>query len=148
MHRQSSHGNGAGSLLATPFGTGLAPALLRLWVGIMLITHGTGKVMGGMEKFTAGVTKLGFPAPEAFAWAAALSEFAGGIALVLGLGTRVACIFICCTMFVAAFVQNAGKPFSQQELAVTYLVLAIVIFIAGPGRYSIDALLTRSVRRT
>ncbi|HVZ39734.1 MAG TPA: DoxX family protein [Candidatus Kapabacteria bacterium] len=148
MLQQSSRGSRLGRLLAAPFGTGLALTLLRLWVGIMLITHGTGKVMGGMERFTAGVTKLGFPAPEAFAWAAALSEFAGGIALVLGLGTRVACIFISCTMFVAAFMQNAGKPFSQQELAVTYLVLAVVIFIAGPGRYSIDAFLARSSGRT
>lgn len=115
-----------------------AVLLLRLWLGAMMIVHGYGKVFGGLERFTAGVEKMGFPAPELFAWAAALSEFGGGILLILGLFTRPAAIFVTCTMFVAAFIRHMDDPFGKKELSITYLVLALILLITGPGRLSLD----------
>lgn len=127
------------SLLLDSFGTDTALLLLRAWLGAMFISHGVGKVFGDMTKFAAGVEKLGFPAPEAFAWAAALTEFAGGIAIIAGLGTRINAALGAVTMFVAGFLRHADDPFGKKELALTYLVLCFVLFITGPGRYSIDA---------
>jgi putative oxidoreductase len=120
--------------------------LLRVWLGAMMIVHGQGKVLGDNAKFMAGVAELGFPVPEFFGWAAALSEFVGGILLVLGFGTRITSIMVAITMAVAAFMGHAGDPFRVRELALTYLVLAIVVCLLGPGRVSIDAAIGR--RRT
>ncbi len=115
-----------------------AVLLLRLWLGGMMILHGYGKVFGGVDKLTERVESMGFPAPELFAWAAALSEFGGGILLIIGLFTRPAAIFVFFTMFTAAFIRHFDDPFGKKELALTYMVLALVLLIAGPGRFGMD----------
>lgn len=113
---------------------------LRLLMGAGIAFHGYGKIFGGfMEKFTQGVTTLGLPMPEAFAWAAALSEFAGGLLIMLGLGTRVAATFVFITMSVAAFMQHASDPFNVKEMALAYWTMAGTLILAGPGDYSLDA---------
>ena len=129
--------------LMRPIAFDAAAFILRLWIGSMGIYHGYGKLFGGMGKFTDGVVKMGFPLPEFFAWAAALSEFAGGIFLILGFGTRIWAIMMACTMAVAGFIRHADDPFKIQELALTYFAIAIVLFLLGPGRASIDALLAK-----
>lgn len=122
--------------------------VLRIWTGAMLILHGWPKVFGGMEKFATGVEKLGFPAPELFAWAAALSELAGGILIALGLYTRVSAVFVASTMFVAAFMRHIDDPFGRQELPITYLCIGIALMIAGSGRFSLDNMIRRAKRPT
>lgn len=129
--------------LTIPFAREQAVALVRIWLGAMMIMHGYGKVFGGMERFTESVAKLGLPMPEFFAWAAALSEFAGGIALILGLAMRPAAAMIFCTMAVAAFIRHADDPFKNKELPLTYLVISVALFLIGPGPYSLDSMLSR-----
>src|SRR5262245_13710552 len=92
------------------FRADLALLLLRLAGLGLALAHGWGKI----ERFATGqggrlvesVAKLGFPQPELFAWAAALSEFVGGLLVTLGLGTRVAAGFAAFTMGVAAFARH------------------------------------------
>jgi putative oxidoreductase len=43
----------------------------------------------------------------------------------------------------AAFVAHANDPFSKKELALAYALVALVLLVTGPGRYSIDARLER-----
>lgn len=117
-----------------------AIALLRVWLGAMGIVHGYGKVFGGMAKFTGGVATMGFPAPDVFAWSAGLTELVGGVLLIVGLGTRPIALLMAATMAVAGFIRHADDPFKNKELALTYLVLSIVVFLLGPGRYALDAL--------
>ena len=58
--------------------------ILRVLAGAGIAYHGYGKLFGGrMDKFAEGVAAMGCPMPEVFAWAAALSEVAGGILLAL-----------------------------------------------------------------
>jgi putative oxidoreductase len=130
-----------------PLAFDAAAFILRSWMGAMGIYHGYGKIFGGMEKFTEGVVKMGFPMPEFFAWAAALSEFAGGFFLILGFGTRPWALMIACTMAVAGFIRHADDPFKTQELALAYLAVVVVVFLLGPGRASIDGLLERRQER-
>jgi putative oxidoreductase len=112
-----------------------------------------------------GAANLGFPAPELFAWAAALSEFAGGIAVALGLGTRVAASFAAFTMGVAAFGRHKAhlhflnfigtkevpeetlKAWGNPEPALLFLLIMLAIVLAGPGGISIDRALSGSRRR-
>lgn len=118
---------------------------LRVSMGLGIsLFHGYGKVFGGrMEQFMEGVAKMGFPMPDLFAWAAALSEFLGGILIALGLGTRIAAFFVFSTMTVAAFVRHASDPFDVKEMALLYGTIAMAIMLIGPGRFSLDYLISK-----
>ncbi|MBC8144339.1 MAG: DoxX family protein [bacterium] len=122
----------------------IALLVLRLWTGAMMIMHGWPKVFGNMKGFTEGISEMGFPAPAVFAWAAALSELAGGLLLALGLYTRASATLVAATMFVAAFVKHLHDPFQRQELPITYLAIAIALLLLGSGRYSLDNMIRRA----
>lgn len=138
--------------------------ILRLAGLYLAVGHGWGKVIGlasGQSRFVEGVANMGFPLPIVFAWAAALSEFAGGIAIALGLFTRWAAALAAATMFVAAFVRHkaAGqllawlgiapasedvlKSWGNPELATVYFVVCASLALLGAGRFSVDARLGR-----
>lgn len=84
---------------------GLAPLLLRLYLGPIFILAGWKKLMT-IESTAAWFGNpdwgLGLPMPELLAWAASLTEFGGGIALLLGIGVRLVSIPLMLTMAVAA----------------------------------------------
>lgn len=134
-------GAGGGSAAAD---TGLL--LVRVFAGLSLaLAHGLGKLPPA-EGFVTGVEEMGFPLPALFAWAAALSEFGGGLLLAIGLLTRPAALSVLITMLVAAFVRNAGAPFGgDRELALLYGSTALLFLLAGAGRYSLDLQLRRKV---
>lgn len=117
--------------------------VLRLSVGLtMAFGHGLGKVPVS-DRFVSGVAEMGFPMPTVFAWSAALSELVGGIFIALGLLTRPSALMLLVTMAVAVFVGHAGDPFGKRELGLLYGAASITIAVAGPGRFSLDALIGR-----
>jgi putative oxidoreductase len=123
--------------------------VLRLVGLLMAIGHGMSKLIGEgrfgpPEQLVAGVEKMGFPMPTAFAWAAALAEFVGGILIALGLLTRPAALALAFNMAVAAFVAHGGDPLfmggkgAAKEPALLYLIPFAALALTGAGRYSID----------
>ena len=121
--------------------------LFRVFVGLALaFGHGLGK-LPPKPGFIAGVVEMGFPAPMVFAWAAGMSEFVGGLLIAAGLMTRPAALFAGITMFVAAFIRQAGDPFADIEKALLFLAAMVLFMLAGAGRFSLDALLRGRARR-
>jgi putative oxidoreductase len=126
-------GAGGGSALAD---AGLA--ILRITAGLALsLAHGLGKIPPS-PRFVSGVEEMGFPFPIFFAWAAGLSEYAGGILLALGLFTRPAALFILFTMSIAFFIRHADDVFRDKERALLFLVIAAAFLLIGGGRYALD----------
>lgn len=120
--------------------------ILRIWTGAMMIYHGYPKLFDNMPKFIEVVqAKTGLP--EQFAWLAALSEFIGGIFLVIGLGTRLSALGIFITMIIAAFVVHANDAWNKMEFALCYAISALVLIIVGAGALSIDGLLLQRMNK-
>jgi len=122
--------------------------VVRLTVGgYMAASHGWGKVFGGTgfgpsAEMISGVAGLGFPAPTLFAWAAALSEFLGGVLIALGLLTRPAAAMMAFTMLVAAF--GASTGWAAREMALLFFAPCLLLLLIGAGRISIDRSLGRA----
>jgi putative oxidoreductase len=123
--------------------TNLGLTLLRIFAGIGLMTHGVTKIPPS-EKFLESVTGMGFPMPQAFAWAAGLSEFAGGALLILGLFTRPVSFLIAFTMATALIGQHRNDPFATQEKAFLYLFIALAFLFMGANFWSVDGILRKN----
>lgn len=120
-----------------------AMTILRISVGCMMaFGHGLGK-LPPHDGFIAGVSALGFPAPEFFAWLAALAEFGGGLLLAVGFLTRFNALALSLTMLVAAFGRHLADPFKVKELSLLYLVVFILFMIKGSGKWSLDHFFSR-----
>jgi putative oxidoreductase len=118
-------------------------ALLRIYAGIALaFAHGINKLPPS-EAFIERTGSFGFPVPAVFAWAAAFSEFLGGIFLAIGLFTRISSFFIICTMLTALIFVHGSDPFSRQELPFFFLFTAIAFLLKGSGDWSLDAYLRK-----
>lgn len=124
----------------------LALLALRLFVGGMMLAHGVAK----LENFTA--LREGFPDPIGMGATASLVmiilvEVGCSLMVITGLLTRFAVIPLIFSMCVAAFFTPAEVTMSSSELAIMYLGIFVVIFIAGPGKCSIDYLIGKTIAR-
>jgi putative oxidoreductase len=121
--------------------------VLRVVVGAAFMFHGWPKIQNPTD-WLAG---MGESAPPGVMQAlAAVAEFGGGAALIIGFLTRLASLGLGGTMVGALALAHlpAGDPFvasapgqASFELAAVYLACSILFFILGPGRFSLDAAL-------
>ena len=118
--------------------------LLRLVAGLAFALHGWGKIQHPTSWMGPESTMPGF-----FQLLAAVSEFGGGIAWMLGLVTPLASFGLACTMVVAVWFHafERGDPFVASgpgpayEPAAVYLCVAVLLLLGGPGSFSLDRLL-------
>lgn len=125
-------------LFLQPWAVTTGTTVLRIWLGAMMIFHGSSKVFDGMTKITASLTERGWPLPWLQGFMASYVEFAGGILLVVGLFTRPVAAIAAGMFAVIGFIFHGADPFGKKELALGYLVMAVIVFLAGPGRLSVD----------
>lgn len=116
--------------------------ILRLAIGISFILHGYPKLLGGPEKWAglgqAGPGSLGIHFWYPFwGFMAAVAEGFGGLALVLGVGTRVFLPLMFLTMvFATGFHLTSGQ--GSPSGAIEYAVIFIGLSLTGPGRYRVS----------
>ena len=80
--------------------------------------------------------------PEVSLVLVAFAEAICGLLVILGLGTRWACIPLIIAMFVAAFVAHAADPFGTKEKPLLFLIIFVVLLLTGSGKYSMDSRLS------
>ncbi len=119
--------------------------LLRLILGTVMFAHGSQKIMGwfGGRGLEATIATWGdkLAIPPMLGYLAIFAEFFGGFFLIIGLLTRFSAIGTAITMAVAVFaVHWSGGFFMPKgiEFALTLLIISIVMFLSGPGKYSLD----------
>jgi len=115
----------------------VAVCLLRIGASALIMTHGFPKLMKILEGDFSFGDPLGIGAAPSLVLVA-FAEFVCAIFVLLGLWTRIALVPLIITMGVAFFVAHAGDPFASKELSLFFLINFIVLFLTGPGKYSID----------
>jgi putative oxidoreductase len=119
--------------------TDLGLLLLRVLAGGMMVwLHGWPKLL----RLAAGDIS-GFPDPIGLGPAislvlAVLAEFVFALLLVAGWWTRWSLVPLIITMAVAAFVHHGPDPLKEKEKALLFLGMYLVLFLTGPGWYSLD----------
>src|ERR1700683_4086938 len=133
------------SSLASPF-----LLIVRLYWGWQFMQTGWGK-LGDLGKVTNYFTTLGIPAP---AWNATFIsglEFAGGILLAIGLGSRFIAFLLAADMAVAYYVADHDALLSffsapdkfYAAAPFTFLIASLIVLIFGPGKLALDSLIAR-----
>lgn len=119
--------------------------LLRLALGVAMTGHGAQKLFGwfdgpGLAGTEAFFGSVGYPAAGTMAVVAGVTEFFGGLALVLGLLTPLAGAAVLGTMLNALAVKWGGGFFAPSGVEYELLLIAAsaAVVLSGPGRYAVD----------
>lgn len=123
--------------------------ILRIGIGLaFVLVFGYPKITGGLDfwmKLGQAMGNLGITfAPQFWGFMSALTEFGGGILLVLGLFTRPAAFFMAFNMTVAITNHLTHKdPWNVVIHPIELFTVFIAVLIIGGGRFSIDYLISR-----
>ena len=122
----------------------LEKLILRLTVGIMILFHGVEKIIHGIKGVKYLVTNVGLP--EFFAYGVYVGEIVMPILIILGVYARVASLVLAFSMLVAILLAYGGSLFTLSkhgapsfELPFLYLIMSILIFLVGSGKYSVNS---------
>jgi putative oxidoreductase len=113
------------------------PLPIRILAGIAFIIHGLPKLsnIAGTEDFFANMIGL----PAAMALPIGLLEVIGGIALLVGVLTRVASILLIIEMIGSTIVAKLSRGFvGGYELDLLLMAISISLLLTGPGRISVE----------
>ncbi len=122
---------------SAPLANDLGLFFLRIVSGAVMLTHGYPK----FQKILSGDLKFGDPIglgeiPSLYL--STFAEFLCAILVIIGLYTRLSLIPLIINMSVAFFIAHAADDFGTKEKSLLFLGMFIVIFLTGPGRFSID----------
>ena len=115
---------------------------------LMFYLHGLGKITSGYDRWerlgktitdVIGVDSMAIP----LGLMASISESILAIFILVGFYTRTSTFFLGFTMMVAFNKHLFSEGLKSGEMALLYLILCIIIFLLGPGKYSIDRLIKR-----
>lgn len=140
---------------AFPLGTtpriDAALLLIRIASGLVFVYHGSAILFGsfggpGPVRFAEGMH-----APAIIGYLVGLAQFCGGIAMLTGILVRIGAACIIIVMLGAIFLVHLRHGFNVShggmEFALTQLLIACAVVLAGGGRYSLSALLPSPLRR-
>lgn len=127
----------------------IGPLLVRFTVGLVFLVTGWGK-LHNLDGVTQFFESLHIPAAHANAVFVSSVELVGGALLLIGLGTRVASVFLIGVMAVAIATAKLPELHGVVDLVSTteavYLVVFVWLLMTGAGRASVDHVLFRGRR--
>lgn len=118
---------------------------LRVFFGVLFFVHGVDKMMNFEQLSRHFPSVLGFGSYMSL-MLAIFCEFCCSIFLIAGLMQRIILIPMIISMGVAFFdVHDATLP--EGELALIYMITFFILFLIGPGRYSLDYLIDTRIQK-
>jgi putative oxidoreductase len=113
--------------------------LLRIVVGVVFVMHGWLKLSQGFHNVGGFLGSLGIPYPTVAAVVVTALELLGGVALILGLFTRLVATLFAIEMVVAIFVYHIKKGFFLPgiEFVLTLLAANLSLLLGGAGALSV-----------
>lgn len=118
---------------------------VRVFFGVMFFTHGLQKMMNFSVLSDSFPSVLGLGSYTTL-MVSIFCEFCCSLFLIAGLLHRLVLIPMIVTMAVAFFdIHDAMMP--EGELALIYLIVFIILFFTGPGRYSFDYLIDTKFKK-
>lgn len=123
-----------------PLNTDVAALLLRLIFGGLFVYHGYTKLIAFNEILPYFKDIIGIGSKLSFILLI-IAELGCGFLVAIGFLTRITVIPIFIAMSIAVLIAHAKDTFQVKELALLFLLLSIVVFVLGSGRYSVDNLL-------
>lgn len=117
---------------------------LRVFFGLLLLMHGIQKWTGFSELSPA------FPDPLSVGNSVSLglaifAEIVCSIAFIFGFLYRLVLIPMIFTMGIVFFVIHGGHDFAMKELAFIYMVVFILLYLIGPGKFAFDRIIAIAV---
>jgi putative oxidoreductase len=127
----------------------LALLILRVSFGGLMLAHGTQKLFGwfggsGLDGTRAMIQSQRMRPVWMWMWMAILSEVGGGLSFALGFLNPLGVLGIIAAMCMAMILVTWPRFWGTQngiEYNLLFIIPAVVEGIAGPGRYSLDAIL-------
>lgn len=107
---------------------------LRLSVALIFIYSGWMK-LGNIEMIGGMLGGMGFFWPMFWAWVLALTEFVGGILVLVGVYTKTASALLAITMVVAILTAHLQGPLNAAFPAIAMLGATLALFGLGAGKY-------------
>lgn len=133
------------TVLNTHAGYGLT--VLRIFVGIIFVAHGSQKLFGwfggnGLAATAQWMESIGLAPGTLMALMAGGTEFFGGLALIIGLLARPAALGLSFTLLVAIFSVHIHNGLfmanNGYEFALALLAGTLAVLIEGAGKISLD----------
>ena len=136
-------------------GLDLVPLIIRITLAVVFIYHGYEKVFqGGHDGVSALMASKSAPYPTLLGWLAGCTEFFGGIAILIGLLSRLSALGLACVMYVAIATVHWPNGFKitneggGYEFCLVLLLAALAIFLGGPGGLSLDRIVFSRRKKT
>ncbi len=124
---------------------GLGIAILRVITGVTFAAHGYQKLfvyrMAGVQ---GAFTRMGAPMPAITGPLIAYLEFVGGIALIIGLLTRLVALGLALDMLGAILLVHLANGFflpTGYEFVLMLFAASMALLFGGPGSLSVDSII-------
>ena len=119
--------------------------LFRVVISASLMTHGYGKLLRLIDGDIWGRTHFIFNEEISMALVV-FGEFFAPLFVLIGVGTRIFAIPIIYTFCVIVFDVHWGDSFGKMEKGLMFLVSYVLIFLSGPGKISVDNLISKKLK--
>jgi putative oxidoreductase len=119
--------------------------IIRVMLGITFFVHGLVKFQGGIENIVGWFESIGLPG--FLAYGVATVEMIGGVALILGLGSRIVSVLLSLLMIGAIVKVKLAVGFlgngqmAGYELDLALLAMALFLAINGSQMFALDQLI-------